>query len=155
MDLLRWFRENQPNADVARVETEGMHLRVYCARPGILIGKQGATVIAIKEALEKLLGAIHLEIREIRTPEAEPLLVATSVLRMIDRGIAIDKALEKSVKNAARFAKAGCRIRISGAKGEHSRASDDFSEGGAVYATEEMSGTVCEVWICRPTGGAL
>lgn len=149
-DLLRWFREHHPNADVARVETEGTRVRVFSARPGILIGRQGATVIAIKGELEKMLGAVHLDIHEIRTPEAEPLLVATSVLRMIDRGIDPERAVEKALKNAARFAKAGCRVRV----GDLDRKTDDFTDGGA-YASEEMNGRTCEVWIAKPGAGEL
>jgi small subunit ribosomal protein S3 len=149
-DLLRWFRENHPNADVGRVEREGERVIVYSARPGILIGRQGAKVIAIKEDLVKMLGAIHLEIREIRTPEAEPLLVATSVLRSIDVGIAPERAVEKALKNIVRFAKAGGRVRV----GDLDRKTDDFSEGGA-YASEEMNGRTCEVWIAKPSQGEL
>lgn len=149
-DLLRWFRTNHPNADVARVEREGEIVRVWSARPGILIGRQGTTVLAIKGELEKMLGAIKLDIHEIRTPEANPLLVATSVLRMIDRAIDPEKAVDKALKSTQKYAKAGCRIRV----GDLDRKTDDFEEGGG-YASEEMNGRTCEVWIGKPSAGEL
>ena len=149
-DLLKWFRTNHPNADVARAEREGDVIRVWSARPGILIGRQGATVLAIKSELEKMLGAIKLDIHEIRTPEAEPLLVATSVLRMIDRGIDAEKAVDKALRSTQKLAKAGCRIRV----GELDRKTGDFLEGGG-HASEEMNGRTCEVWIGAPSAGEL
>jgi small subunit ribosomal protein S3 len=97
---------------VARVEIERpgdeIHLTLYSARPGILIGRGGQNVELLKSDLEKVNGdKIRLTIREVEHPELEALLVARSIAERLEQRIAFRRAMRQA---AFRTLQAGGRL---------------------------------------------
>ncbi len=108
---------------VARVEIERsgdeVYLTLYSARPGILIGRGGQNVEALKSELEKVTGdKIRLTIKEVERPELESLLVARSIAGRLEDRIAFRRAMRqaafRTMQAGARGVKIMCKGRLGG-----------------------------------------
>ena len=109
-------------AGVARIEIERaankVRIRMYTARPGIVIGKKGVEIEKLKRELEKMIDReIIIDIQEVRKAEVEAQLVAENVALQLVRRIAFRRAMKKSVTAALRFGAQGIKIACSGRLG--------------------------------------
>ncbi len=90
-------------------------LYVHTAKPGIVIGRKGATVNQLRKSLEDLTQKkIKLEVLEVAKPEANAALVAESIAQQIQRRISHKRAMKQSVTRAMRGGAQGIRIRVGG-----------------------------------------
>ena len=110
------------NASVSGVEIErGINhvtVTVHTAKPGIVIGKGGANVEALRTAIGKITERkVKLEIREIRQPELDAVLVATNIAQQLSRRIAFRKAIKQSVQRTMKAGAKGVRIALAGRLG--------------------------------------
>jgi len=97
---------------------EQVRIRLYTARPGIVIGKKGAEIEILKKELEKLINRkVTLDIQEVRRPEADAQLVAENIAQQLIRRIAFRRAMKKAVSSALRFGVQGIKISCSGRLG--------------------------------------
>lgn len=109
-------------ASVPRVfiERAGNRIRVkiFTARPGIVIGRKGAELEKIKEDLQKLTGKdILLDIQEIKRPDLIAQLVAENVALQLERRISFRRAMKKAVQTTMSMGADGIRIQCSGRLG--------------------------------------
>jgi len=107
---------------VAQVEIERsgdeVHLTVYSARPGILIGRGGQNVEALKSDLEKVSGdKIRLTIREIEHPELEASLVARAVAERLEERIPFRRAMRQAAFRTLQAGAKGIKIMCGGRLG--------------------------------------
>ena len=107
---------------VARVEIERpgdeIHLTLYSARPGILIGRGGQNVELLKSDLEKVSGdKIRLTIREVEHPELEALLVARSIAERLEERIPFRRAMRQAAFRTLQAGAKGIKIKCSGRLG--------------------------------------
>ena len=95
-----------------------VRVKLFTARPGIIIGKKGSEIELLKKELEKL---IHrkavIDIQEVRRPEADAQLVAENIAQQLVRRVAFRRAMKKSVNSALRFGVKGIKISCSGRLG--------------------------------------
>lgn len=97
---------------------EKVRIKLFTARPGIVIGKKGAEIEILKRDLEKLVGRkMTLDIQEVRRPEADAQLVAESIASQLERRVAFRRAMKKAVNSALRFGVQGIKISCSGRLG--------------------------------------
>lgn len=106
-------------AGVSRVEIERFPSKVkiiaHTAKPGILIGRKGETVKALRKDLEDLTGKkIDLEIMEIKNPDCEALLIAQNVASQIERRISYRRAMKRAIQNGIRQGAEGVKIQVAG-----------------------------------------
>ena len=106
-------------ASVSRVIIERtlklLTITITTARPGIIIGKAGQEVDKLKEELKKLSGKdIQLNIVEIKRPELEAHLVASSIARQIENRISYRRAIKMSIAATMRMNAEGIKVQISG-----------------------------------------
>jgi len=106
-------------ASVSRVIIERtlkiVTVTITTARPGIIIGKGGQEVDKLKEELKKITGKeVQLNIYEIKRPEVDAYLVASSVARQIENRISYKRAIKMSIAAAMRMNAEGIKIQISG-----------------------------------------
>ena len=102
------------------IERTGEKLRVklFTARPGIVIGKKGAEIETLKKDLERFVDKpVTLDIQEVRRPEADAQLVAESIASQLERRVAFRRAMKKAVNSAQRFGVQGIKISCSGRLG--------------------------------------
>jgi len=97
---------------------EKMRVKLFTARPGIVIGKKGAEIETLKKDLEQFVKRpVTLDIQEVRRPEADAQLVAENIASQLVRRIAFRRAMKKAVNSALRFGVQGIKISCSGRLG--------------------------------------
>jgi small subunit ribosomal protein S3 len=122
LKLRRVVEQQCPGGAVARVEIERpgdeVHLTLYSARPGILIGRGGQNVEILKSDLEKVSGdKIRLTIREVEHPELEAPLVARSIAERLEERIPFRRAMRQAAFRTLQAGAKGIKINCSGRLG--------------------------------------
>jgi small subunit ribosomal protein S3 len=108
------------NAGIARIETERssnaqMTVTIHTAKPGIVIGKGGASVDKLREDLEKQFGnRVRISIQEIKQPELDAQLVAENIASQLERRISHRRAMKQSILRTMRSGAKGVRIAMAG-----------------------------------------
>jgi small subunit ribosomal protein S3 len=125
------------NASVSLVEIErGINhvtVTVHTAKPGIVIGKGGANVEALRTAVGKLTDRkVKLEIREIRQPELDAVLVATNIAQQLTRRIAFRKAIKQSIQRTMKAGAKGVKVQVSGRLGGSEMARREWDREGRI-----------------------
>ncbi|AGF78597.1 SSU ribosomal protein S3P [Desulfocapsa sulfexigens DSM 10523] len=97
---------------------EKVRVKLFTARPGIIIGKKGSEIELLKKELEKIINRkAVIDIQEVRRPEADAQLVAENIAQQLVRRVAFRRAMKKSVNSALRFGVKGIKISCSGRLG--------------------------------------
>ena len=128
-------------ASVSRVIIERtlklLTITITTARPGIIIGKAGQEVEKLKEELKKLSGKdIQLNIVEIKRPELEAHLVASSIARQIENRISYRRAIKMSIAATMRMNAEGIKVQISGRlNGAEMARSESYKDGRIPLST--------------------
>ena len=128
-------------ASVSRVIIERtlklVTLTITTARPGIIIGKAGQEVDKLKEELKKISGKeVQLNIIEIKRPELEAQLVATSIARQIESRISYRRAIKMAIAASIRMNAEGIKVQISGRlNGAEMARSESYKEGRTPLST--------------------
>jgi small subunit ribosomal protein S3 len=122
LKLRRVVEEKGLGGAIARVEIERpgdeVNLTLYSARPGILIGRGGQNVEALKSDLEKVTGdKIRLTIREVEYPELEAPLVAMSIAGRLEDRIPFRRAMKQAAFRTLQAGAKGIKIRCGGRLG--------------------------------------
>ncbi len=90
---------------------------IHTARPGVIIGKKGAEVDKLKSELKRLINTdkeIRVNIREIKVPELDAVLVGKTIAAMIEKRMPFRKVIKRAVYNTMKAGAKGIKIRISG-----------------------------------------
>ena len=125
------------NASVSQVEIErGINhvtVTVNTAKPGIVIGKGGANVEALRQQIGRLTkNKVKLEIKEIRQPELDAVLVATNIAQQLTRRIAFRKALKQGIQRTMKAGAKGVRIAVAGRLGGAEMARREWDKEGRI-----------------------
>jgi small subunit ribosomal protein S3 len=125
------------NASVSLVDIErGINhvtVTVNTAKPGIVIGKGGANVEALRQQIGRLTTSkVKLEIKEIRQPELDAVLVASNIAQQLTRRIAFRKALKQAVQRTMKAGAKGVRIQVSGRLGGSEMARREWDKEGRI-----------------------
>ena len=117
------------------IERAGNRIRVkiFTARPGIVIGRKGQEVEKIKESLFKLVKKdILLDIQEVKKPDLVAQLVAENVALQLERRIAFRRAMKKAVQTSMSLGAEGIRVQVSGRLGGTDIARTEMQRAGRV-----------------------
>lgn len=119
IELRKMIREETERAGVSRIEIERfpgkVKIIVHTAKPGILIGRKGENVKKLRSSLEGLVGKkIDLDIKEIKAPDIDALLVAKNIANQLERRISYQRAMKRSIQQAMRQGAEGIRIEVAG-----------------------------------------
>jgi small subunit ribosomal protein S3 len=118
----KFLKKRLQHAGLSKVNIERtgdqVRIKLFTARPGIVIGKKGAEIEVLKKELEKLITRkVSLDIQEVRRPEADAQLVAENIAQQLVRRVAFRRAMKKAVSSALRFGVQGIKISCSGRLG--------------------------------------
>jgi small subunit ribosomal protein S3 len=114
-----------------RKDKQRVTVDIYTARPGIVIGKSGVEVDALRKELHAITKKnVHININEIKRPELDAKLVAQSIAEQLENRVSFRRAMKRSLASAVRSGAQGIRIQCGGrlGGGEMSR-SESYSEG--------------------------
>ncbi|MDI3538457.1 MAG: small subunit ribosomal protein [Bacillota bacterium] len=120
--IRKHIKEKCYAAGVSRIEIERVAKRVqvtiHTAKPGIIIGRGGAGVEALRKELEKMTGKqVHLNIQEIKVPELDAQLVAESIAQQLEKRTSFRRAMKQAMARAMRAGAKGIRVAVSGRLG--------------------------------------
>src|SRR6201992_2477405 len=112
--------------DAAEVE-----VNIHTARPGIVIGKSGSEVDALRRDLHRITGkSIKVTILEIKRPELDAKLVAQSIAEQLQNRVAFRRAMKRALTSAMRSGAKGCKIQVAGRLGGAEMArTESYSDG--------------------------
>ncbi len=122
LKLRNYLKERLHHAGISKVEIERAagkaKINIFAARPGIIIGKKGSEVEALKKELAKLTDKeVFINIQEVRKPEVDAQLVAENVALQLVRRVAFRRAMKKAVGQSLKFGAQGIKIECSGRLG--------------------------------------
>jgi small subunit ribosomal protein S3 len=137
MRMRRLILNRLRNAGISKVETERSANQatviIWTAKPGIVIGKGGASVDQLRDDLEKMTGKkVRVTIQEIKHPELDAMLVAQNVAAQLERRIAFRRAVKQSVLRTMRAGAKGVKIMVSGRLGGAEMSRREWDRDGRV-----------------------
>ncbi len=118
----QFVKDRVGHAGISRIEIERaakrLRLKIHTARPGIVIGKKGVEIEALKRDLERMVKRpVLVDITEVRRPELDSQLVAENVASQLVRRISFRRAMKRAVGITLKFGAKGVRIQCSGRLG--------------------------------------
>jgi small subunit ribosomal protein S3 len=138
-----FLKKKLAHASVGRVLIErpakDARITIFSARPGVVIGKKGEEIEALKAELRRIMGVnqVHVNIEEIRKPEIDAQLIADSIAQQLEKRIMFRRAMKRAMQNAMRLGAQGIKIMSAGRPERHrDRAHRVVSrgQGAAAYA---------------------
>ena len=107
------------NAAVSKIIIErpakNAKITIYSARPGIVIGKKGEDIEALRSSLQDLMGIpVQLNIEEVRKPEIDATLIAQSIAQQLEKRVMFRRAMKRAMQNAMRLGAQGIKIKSAG-----------------------------------------
>lgn len=115
------IREQVGHAGISSIEIERfpkarqISVKIWTAKPGIVIGRKGANVNALRRSLEELTSKkVHVDVEEVTRPELDAYLVAEGIAQQIERRISYKRAMKQSVQRAMRFGAEGAMVTCAG-----------------------------------------
>ncbi|NGX44919.1 MAG: 30S ribosomal protein S3 [Chlamydiae bacterium] len=110
-----------------------VEVTIHTARPGLVIGKKGAEIEALKSELKRLTGKeIWLEVEEIKRPDIDAQLVGEGIARQLERRIPFRRVLKKTLLAAMDAGAAGIKVQVSGRVGGAEIARTEWYKEGRV-----------------------
>jgi small subunit ribosomal protein S3 len=110
------------NTGVARIEIERaaskVKIIIHTARPGLVIGKKGAGIDALRLELQQLTkNEVFLDIQEVRKAEVDAQLVAENIALQLERRVAFRRAMKRAVQSAQKMGAQGVKVKVGGRLG--------------------------------------
>lgn len=109
-------------AGVPKVEIERdpkrVRINIHCAKPGLVIGKQGADIEKLKVECAKMLGkdpaTVYVNVIEIKQPDLNATLVAQNIATQLEKRVSFRRAVKQAIRNTMRLGARGIKIQVSG-----------------------------------------
>lgn len=114
-----FLKKKLKHASVSRIQinrpAKNAQITVHTARPGIVIGKKGEDIDALRQQVSEIMGIpVHLNVEEIRKPELDAQLVAEGVAQQLEKRIMYRRAMKRAVTNTMRLGAEGIKINVGG-----------------------------------------
>ena len=168
LKVREYITKRLKDASVSKVEIERaanrVNVTVHTAKPGMVIGKGGTEVEALRKALNQLTGKrVHINILEIKRADVDAKLVAENIARQLENRVSFRRAQKQAIQRAMRAGAKGIKTQVSGRLGGADIArAEHYSEGTVPlhtlradidYATAEADTTYgklgVKVWIYK------
>ncbi|MEO0139995.1 MAG: 30S ribosomal protein S3 [candidate division WOR-3 bacterium] len=123
MEIRRLIMRQYSGADISKIVIDRAAQRVtvtiYTGKPGVIIGRRGADVEALRAELARMTGlrGLGVNIQEITNPETDAQIVAENIARQIEKRVSHRRAMKRAVENALRMGAKGIKIRCKGRLG--------------------------------------
>src|SRR5450432_3380658 len=119
LKVREYLKARLKNAAVSRILIErpakNARITIFSARPGVVIGKKGEDIEALKAELTRRLGVpVAVNIEEVRKPEIDAQLIADSITQQLEKRIMFRRAMKRAMQNAMRLGAQGIKLMSSG-----------------------------------------
>lgn len=167
--IREFINSKHSNSAVSKITIERtanrVNIDIYTSRPGVIIGNKGAGVEELKKSILKLTDNknVNLNIKEVRKPDLDAMLVAQSVAGQLEKRMSFRRAMKQAMQRVMKAGAVGCKVMVSGRlDGAEIARSENYHEGRLPLATlradidyaEYPSHTTygvlgVKVWICK------
>ncbi|MCP3029570.1 30S ribosomal protein S3 [Halobacillus sp. A5] len=166
--IREYTEERLKDAAVSTIEIERaanrVNITIHTGKPGMVIGKGGSEVEALRKSLNELTGKrVHINIVEVKKPDLNATLVADNIARQLENRVSFRRAQKQTIQRAMRAGAKGIRTQVSGRLGGADIARAEYYSEGTVplhtlradidYGTAEADTTYgklgVKVWIYR------
>ncbi|MYB89516.1 MAG: 30S ribosomal protein S3 [Proteobacteria bacterium] len=122
LEIRDYLKRKLSQASVSRIQinrpARAAFITIHTARPGIVIGKKGEDIEALRHEIARRTGLsvnnVKINIEEIRKPEIDSQLVAESIAQQLERRITFRRAMKRAVGNAMRLGALGVKVNVAG-----------------------------------------
>jgi len=119
LNIRQLIRDEMGHAGISKIEIERfpkrVSLTIWTAKPGIIIGRKGVNVRALRQNLEKLSNKkVRIDVQEVERPELDAYLVAENIASQLQRRISHNRAMKRSATQTMRMGAEGIKISCSG-----------------------------------------
>jgi len=168
LKIRKMVHEHSERAGIANVEIERysnqVQVTIWSAKPGIVIGRKGASVKELRSQLEDLTQKrVKVEVEEVKQPELAADLIAENVVSQLERRISHSRAMKRAIQQSMRAGAEGVKIMCSGRLHGAEMARREWQREGRVplqtlradidYACSEASTTFgrigVKVWVYK------
>lgn len=138
LKIRKYLEKVFETAEIARIEIEkaGENIRViiHSARPGIVIGKKGQEIEALRKDLAKLLNRANVDVsvQEVKNPELDATLVAKNIASQLEKRANFKQAMKRAAASSIRSGALGVKICCGGRLGGAEIARDEWFRGGSI-----------------------
>lgn len=114
-----YLKKKLGHASVSRIQinrpANNAHITIHTARPGLVIGKKGEDIDALRKQVSSMMGVpVQISVEEIRKPELDAQLVAEGVAQQLEKRIMFRRAMKRAVQNTLRLGAEGIKISVGG-----------------------------------------
>ena len=134
-NLRKYLKKTLYNAAVPKIEIERdaskVRIHIHCAKPGVVIGRNGSEIEKLRETCEKMLGKkVLINIVEVKNPDTNATLVAENIAAQLEKRISFRRAMKLAMGRAMRLGAKGIKTQVSGRLGGAEIArSEHYHEG--------------------------
>ncbi len=134
-NLRKTLKKQLYAAGVPKIEIERdaskVRIHIHCAKPGLVIGKQGSEIEKLRTQCEKMLGKpVSINVVEVKSPDLNAQLVAENIAAQLENRISFRRAMKQSIGRAMKFGARGIKVMCSGRLGGAEIArSETYHEG--------------------------
>jgi small subunit ribosomal protein S3 len=119
LKIREYLKKKLGHASISRIQinrpANNAHITLHTARPGLVIGKKGEDIDALRKDISGMMGIpVQLSVEEIRKPELDAQLVAEGVAQQLEKRIMFRRAMKRAVTNTLRLGAEGIKINVSG-----------------------------------------
>jgi small subunit ribosomal protein S3 len=119
LDIRQLIRDNMEQAGISKIEIERfpkqVSITIWTAKPGIIIGRKGANVRALRQDLEELSKKrVRIDVQEVERPELDAYLLSENIASQLERRISHSRAMRRAASQAMRMGAEGIKIICSG-----------------------------------------
>jgi small subunit ribosomal protein S3 len=119
LKIRQYIHDTSAHAGISSVEIERfpnqVSVTIWTARPGIVIGRKGASVKVLRNDLQDLTGKrVNVDVQEVEQPELDAKLVAENVVGQLERRISHSRAMKRAVQGAMRAGAQGIKVMCKG-----------------------------------------
>ena len=137
LKIRKFLKKKLFHAGVAKIEIERtankLWLNIYSARPGLVIGKKGAEIDALRNEIKAFTNKeVFINITEVRKAEMDAQLVAENIALQLERRVHHKRAMKKAVSLAMKLGARGVKINCAGRLGGHEMSRNEWYREGRV-----------------------
>ena len=137
MKIRQLVSKKLKDASVSQIKIERVSSKlvvtVYSSKPGVVIGKKGVDIAKLKSIIQECTSSdVSVNIVEIKKPELNPLLVATSVAQQLEKRVSFRKIVKRVISSAMKMGARGIRINVKGRIGGTDIARMEWYQEGSI-----------------------
>jgi small subunit ribosomal protein S3 len=119
LEVRDYLKKRLSQASVSRIQIDrpasNAHITIHTARPGLVIGKKGEDIDALRSEVSRRMGIpVHISVEEIRKPELDASLVAEGIAQQLERRVMFRRAMKRAVQTSMRLGAEGIKVSIAG-----------------------------------------